>query len=147
MFFITSINISGYTQHCSNSFCEAHLKPLPQPFLTSNCIHEEDGKYVMLPTQYAKYALWQDSSDSLLAVNRFALIGGLCFCSGLPQTRTTSPVSPGQWCAPVFAAKGSSSTCPAPVTSLLARTRAARTWAASGNTAAPGSAILAPAAG
>jgi len=69
VFLITPIKISGYTQHCSNSFCEAHLKPLPQLALTStsNCIHEEDGKYVMLPTQYAKYALWQDISDSLLS--------------------------------------------------------------------------------
>jgi len=48
VFSITPIKISGYTQHCSNSFCEAHLKPLPQPALTStsNCIHEENGKYV-----------------------------------------------------------------------------------------------------
>jgi len=50
VFLISPIKISGYTQYFSNSFCEANLKPLPQLALTStsNCIHEEAGKYVII---------------------------------------------------------------------------------------------------
>jgi len=36
--------------YCSMTFCKAHVKPLPQVALTctSSCIHEEEGKYVVI---------------------------------------------------------------------------------------------------
>jgi len=42
--------MSSYTTTISASFCKAHLKPLPQVALTitSNYIHEEEGKYIII---------------------------------------------------------------------------------------------------
>ena len=41
---------NNFGKHCSKSFCKEHLKPLPQIALTStsNCIHQEEGKYVII---------------------------------------------------------------------------------------------------